>query len=368
MARQADSQTAGRPDAAPRGALVGVLAGVVFAAAAGAITYAVWQTFRGRGAQFTYDLTALRQTDPNLIVCREIGSGFPTGFRTSRAIAVGPDAAIYVSGDQAVRKFDAAGRQVGEIAAAEPPGALAVGADGRIYAATAGRLRVYAADGALLTAWPQLGPNAMITSIAATQGEVFVADAGRRLVLRCEPSGKLLATIGRKDPERNVPGLNVPSPYLDVAMGPDGLLRVTNPGRHRIEAYTADGDFEFHWGEYSARPQGFCGCCNPVNFAILGGAKSFGDFDGFVTAEKGLTRVKIHDAEGRFVGVVAGPESFRRHDELAALKPTGEPFAALDVAVDGEGRILVLDPYVNQVRTFRRTGGGAATAATGTQR
>ena len=67
-------------------------------------------------------------------------------------------------------------------------------------------------------------------------------------------------------------------------MASDGLLRVVNPGRHRIEAYTFDGDLEFSWGKVSVGIEGFCGCCNPVNFAILSDGS-------FITCEKGLTRV-----------------------------------------------------------------------------
>jgi hypothetical protein len=57
----------------------------------------------------------------------------------------------------------------------------------------------------------------------------------------------------------------VPSACLDVEIAPDGLLRVNNPGRHRVETYTFDGDLELFWGRPSAAIDGFCGCCNPVN-------------------------------------------------------------------------------------------------------
>jgi len=84
-----------------------------------------------------------------------------------------------------------------------------------------------------------------------------------------------------------------------------------------------------------------------VNFAILPDGE-------VVTCEKGLTRVKIHDAEGNFLGVVAGPESFKKHDELVNNSPY-RTFGALDVAAGADGRILILDPQTNEVRTFRRT-------------
>jgi len=122
-------------------------------------------------------------------------------------------------------------------------------------------------------------------------------------------------------------------------------LRVVNPGPHKIEAYTFYGDMEFSWGETSIGIKGFSGCCNPVSFAILPDGR-------FVTAEKGVPRVKIYSDSGVFLSVVAGMESFR--DTVGVYDPddTGDTRKALDVAVDSGGRILVLDPVDKSVRVF----------------
>jgi len=330
------------------------VAGVVAAASLGAIGYAVWSSYRGRDARFNYDLSRLRKTDPNLIVCEEIGPGFKTGFQRSRAIAIDANGVVHVSGDRSIRRFDAAGRPLGETKIDGEPGCLAVDRDATLYVALAGRVAVYAADGRVKATWPAADERAMITSIAVTDTDVFLADAGGRIVRRCDKSGKLLNEIGRKDADRNIPGFVIPSAYFDIAMAPDGLLRVASPGRHRIEAYTVEGDLELSWGRPSGGPRGFCGCCNPVNFALMPSDRGFGDFAGFVTCEKGLTRVTLYDPDGGFLGVVAGCESFKRHDELLAGKPAATPHAALDVAVDGRGRIFVLDTCLNEVRVFKR--------------
>jgi len=145
----------------------------------------------------------------------------------------------------------------------------------------------------------------------------------------------------------------IPSPHFDLAVGRDGLLRVVNSGRHRIEAYTFDGDLEFWWGEFSnVELKGFTGCCNPVNFAILGD-------ESFVTCEKGLTRVKIYDAEGAFVGAVAGPEQLvEGGTSRICYFPADCQAGGFDVAVDAAGRILVLDTIKNVVRIFARREAG----------
>jgi len=334
----------------------GVLIGLVIVAAAGVaafVTISANKTGRGGsrlGPSYGYDLGKLRRVDPKLILYEEDGpAGIATGFAEARAIAVGPGDAVYVAGDTSVRVFDARGAVACDVGLPGPPRCLTVDADGTIYAGLKDHVEVLDANGTGRTAWPAAGENAVLTSIAVAGTDVFVADAGSRVVLRYDKAGKLLGRIGRKDPNRNIPGFVVPSPYFDLAMAPDGLLRVTNPGRHRIEAYTLDGDLELAWGTPSATNiEGFAGCCNPVNFAIGPGGE-------FITCEKGLTRVKVYDAEGVFRGVVASPAQFARHDRiLSARAPSPGESTALDVAIDSRSRVLVLDPCTGEVRVFVR--------------
>jgi hypothetical protein len=297
------------------------------------------------------DLSRLGGAQAAKVVAREIAK-FQPGFQRARAVAVAPGGEVYVSGDFAIRRFDPTGRKLAEIATIEPPGAIAVDANGTVYATFGNKVWVFDRDGRRVAAWPAR-ENAVLTSIAVCDAGVLAADAGGRCVLRYDRGGKVVKVIGKKDEAHDNPGFVVPSPYFDLAMAPDGLLRVTNPGRHQIEVYTLDGDRGAAWGRFSGtEPDGFVGCCNPANFAIVPAPGRPGDFAGFVTAEKGLARVKVFDADGKFVGLLAPPDTFARHDELVAAGPSGEPFAALDVAAGADGRIYVLDGVVGQVHVF----------------
>ena len=122
------------------------------------------------------------------------------------------------------------------------------------------------------------------------------------------------------------------------------------PGMHRIEAYTFDGNLEFWWGEFSSKVEGFCGCCNPVNFVIL-------EDESFVTCEKGLKRVKIYDPEGAFVGVVATPEQLGGIARICVL-PEECQTGGFDLSVDDKGRIFILDTVKNIVRIFSKKKAG----------
>jgi len=286
----------------------------------------------GLGEEFSYDLRAYRRTDPALIGYGEVNR-IATGLAAARGIATDAADRIYVAGDRAVRIFGKDGARAGEIALEAEPRCLAVASEGTVYVAMKDHVEAFGPDGARRAAWAGLGPRAAITSIAVGDAGVFVADAGNRVVLRCDTTGKVAREIGRKDPARGIPGFLIPSPHFDVAAARDGLLRVANPGRHTIEVYTPDGDLELEWGRASIGIDGFSGCCNPTDIAVL-------EDGSVVTSEKGLPRVKVYDPQGTLQCVVAGAEAFP------------EDAVGLDLAVDSGGRILVLDPTDASVRIF----------------
>jgi len=305
----------------------------------------------GLSKEFTYDIAKLAHIDPNLILYEESGKPIGTGFTAAKAVAVDTKGSIYVAGDGSVRKFAPSGALLDEINLGETPGCLAVAADAMIFVGLRDHAEVYDAQGRLLASWRSLGSDAILTSIAVSQDDVFVADAGNRLVVRYDRAGNVVTRIGKKDLERNVPGFVIPSAYFDLAVSGDGLLRVVNPGNLRIDAYTFDGDFEFSWGQHSVEVEGFCGCCNPVNIAVLPGG-------GFVTCEKGLVRVKIYSSDGEFRGVVASPAQLVRDGDVRVCDLPEECQAGgFDVAVDSTGRVYVLDTIKNVVRVFTRMKG-----------
>ena len=305
----------------------------------------------GLGKEFKYDVDKLAKIDPNLILYEESAGAIKTGFANTHGIAVDSKGSVYVAGDKAIRIFAQSGDRLGEIKLDDTPRCLTVTEDGTIYAGMKDHVEVYDAQGQKQASWDSLGKDAILTSIAVSEDNVFVADAGHRIVIRYDTEGSIIIKIGRKDSIRNIPGFVVPSPYFDIAVPKDGLLRVVNPGRLRIEAYTLEGDIEFWWGQPSAALEGFCGCCNPVNIAILPDG-------GFVTCEKGLVRIKIYNSEGSFVGVVAGPEQFGAGGtSKICMLPDECQTSGFDVAVDREGRIFVLDTVDNIVKVFTRVKG-----------
>ena len=279
-------------------------------------------------------LAKLRNVDPKLIGYREVAR-FPAGVTGARAVAV-DGKCTFVGGFNGVKVF--ADGDAREIALADTPNCLAA-KDGAIYVGFKDHVEVYDLAGKRTGAWATLPAGALITGVAVGESDIFIADSGRRVVVRTDRFGTILNEIGRAEPSRDIAGILLPSPHLNVAVAADGTVWLNNAGRHRMENYSPDGTLERFWGAYGMGAESFIGCCNPSDFTLLSDGS-------FVTAEKGVLRVKHYLADGRFDSFVAAPSAF-------APDMTGVKVAAGD-----DGRVVVLDRGDGTVHVFAPAGGG----------
>ncbi len=331
-----------------------VTAVVVLAVAVGIV--ALWRIDRsgregsGLGDAFQYPIDEYKKIDPALIHYEKTGE-FATKMERARAVAVGPEDRIYVAGDKAVHVFDAAGTLRSKIGLEGRPSCLAVGGPdhafpGRMYVGVGRRIVLLTDQDEPAGTWEVPGEKPQLTSIAAARDDVFVADCSGRVVLRFDTAGELIDRIGLRDEERGIPGFVIPSPFFDVAAAPDGLLWVVNPGALRLEAYSPEGNLELFWKkEGSAGIEGFFGCCNPAHFAVLPDGR-------FVTAEKGLVRVKVYSPHGQLECVVAGPGELGTPSAGGTEDLFDHEHKAVDVAADSRGRIVILETGGRNVRIY----------------
>jgi len=284
--------------------------------------------------QFRYDLDELKRTDAALVLY-EAAAALPLTLGAPAALAVDSADRIHVCNSNTVQVLSPTGRKVAEFGVPAPAHCLAVAPDLSTYVGVGDHVVVLDTNGAVRATWPADNENGYVTALAVMDGTVFAADAGNRLVLRYDSTGTRLGEItGKKDPADSK-GFIVPSPYFDLARGRGGTLWVTNPGRRAIQEHSVDGAFMTQWGHASMQADGFCGCCNPTHLAALPDGS-------FITAEKGLVRVKVYSPAGEFTGIVAGPESFAVSAEVR------------DIGSDSRGRVLVLDSHTPAVRGFTR--------------
>ena len=295
----------------------------------GAGTYLVKSRRVELGKSFTYSVDDYRQVDPSLIRYTEVDPIIPTLGKLS-ALALAPSGQLVVGGENGIKIFPMIGKKQQAPTQSVPrvgnPSCLAVDDEGTVFAGMLDHVEVFA-KGENPSVWPSPSPKAYLTSVAVDDNFVFVADAGSRCIWRYpKEGGEPLKIEGER-------AFNIPSPFFDLDIGTDGSLWVVNPGYHAFENMRQDGTLISSWERSSFRIDGFSGCCNPANFSLMPDGS-------FLTAEKGLPRVKIHNLDGSLRCVVAAPDQF------------DDGVTGLDVAVDDAGRIYVLDPARNQVRIF----------------
>lgn len=279
---------------------------------------------------YEYDLTAFRAVKPEQILFRQLAP-IPLEEAEIGALAVDLDNRLYTAGTTQLAVRSAPdGAVIERLALPAPVTCLAVGPDATVYLGEENQVVLRKPPARIVGSWRDFGAHSLLTSIAVSESEVAVADAGNRRVLRFDNAGRRLDTAPAA-----AKAFVIPSPYFDLAYAPDRSLWVVNPGRLRLENFDADGARRRFWGRPGMGVEYFCGCCNPVHMTVRPDGS-------FVTSEKGLVRVKLYDPDGVFLGVVAGPAAF------------SNVATALDVACDSQGRVYVLEPEAGCVRVFEQ--------------
>jgi hypothetical protein len=283
---------------------------------------------------YIYDLEELRRVPSELIQWEMVGQK-RIEAEAFHGVAAGYRDYTYISGDERILVLDGSDNQVMQIELEDAATALAVDRDGTLYAGLGDHIVVYESSGSLKDRWADLGAKSIITSITVGEKEIYVADAGNRQVFIFTKSGRLISIIDGRDEKKEIQGFVVPSPYFDTAIDQDHNLWIVNPGLHTLEKYSREGRFLDLWRKNPVGIDGFSGCCNPVHIAVFP--------DGlFATSEKGLQRVKLYGSSGEFLHVVASSKAFTRRSDV------------LDLAIDSQGRIVVLDLAAGVLQRFAR--------------
>jgi hypothetical protein len=281
---------------------------------------------------YEYKMDKLRHIDSSLIGYKQYNLIKPD-IEQLHGIAVDKSDNIFIAGKDKVIVYNSELKEKSFFKTGKEAKCIAIEDNGSVYLGILDHLEVYDSVGKFLKSWNPVNEKSVITSIAVTEKFVYVADAGNRVVYQYDKNGNLIKEIGKKNVDKGIPGFIIPSPYFDLLIGREGELWVVNPGRHSLESYNENGDLVSSWTKTSMDVDGFCGCCNPSNIAMLSDGS-------FVTSEKAIERVKIHLPSGEFKTVVASPENF------------DEGTKGIDLAVDSKDRIFVLDPVKKSVCVY----------------
>jgi len=244
-----------------------------------------------------------------------------------KAIAVSSLKSIFLAGDSWIACYDENLKLLWNLKTTKPVTALSISGD-TLYASTIETILIISSGGEIKDEWGPFEDNAIITSITSNRSFVAFADAGNKIVVVLNKKGDLRTLIG-KTGEQFV----VPSPYFDVTLNEEKTLYIANTGNRRIETRKTDGTLVSYFGQPGTAPDAFCGCCNPAHFAVIPG--------GFVTAEKGLNRIKILNENGEFLEYVSS-----KNDFIASVP--------LDVASFDGKTIYAANPADGKLYIFKR--------------
>ncbi len=281
---------------------------------------------------YEYNVDQFKTVDPDLVHYRET-KNIPLGDRVPGGIDVFNEE-IFLTGLNFIIVIRPDGVQKSSFPI-EGKGECIKATEENIIIGLKSEILIYDHSGKLLNSWKIENERTILTSIAVKDDLIFLADAGNRRVLSYDLQGALQTEFEGKREGNAGHGFIVPSANFDLVVNSFGELWITNPGEHAIENYTDNGQIRGFWAKSSMEIEGFTGCCNPAEIAVL-------EDGSFVTSEKGLVRIKVYDASGKLISVVAPPEKFNEEGH------------APEVAVGKNGEIYTLDFDRNMIRLFEK--------------
>ncbi|MFN2280965.1 MAG: NHL repeat-containing protein, partial [Anaerolineales bacterium] len=169
----------------------------------------------------------------------------------------------------------------------------------------------------------------------APDGSLYVVDTGNHRVLHLTPEGDLINTWGEYGSQDTGIGA-LPTAFNEpwgIAISPEGEVYVADTWNHRIQKFTADGEYLLSWGVFgqAETPDAFWG---PRDVVV--------DDNGHVyIADTGNKRIAVFDTEGQFItefGEVGYADG--QFDEPSGL------------ALDADGNLYVADTWNQRIQVF----------------
>ena len=165
-------------------------------------------------------------------------------------------------------------------------------------------------------------------------GTIYVADSRNHRIQQFDPEGFQLNSWGTfaNILEGSAPPSTFNEPW-DVAVGPDGAVYVADTWNHRIQKFTASGQFVTMWGYFGQAETGdaFWG---PRSVVVSNDNRVF-------VSDTGNKRIAIFDSDGAFLGQVGS----------AGMLP-GQFDEPVGIALDSENLLYVIDTWNQRLQVL----------------
>ena len=170
---------------------------------------------------------------------------------------------------------------------------------------------------------------------AAKDGTIYVADSRNNRILHLSEEGEVLQSWGSyaNAMEGEAAGGTFYEPW-DVAVAPDGSVFVADTWNHRIQHFTAEGEFIKMWGHFVDQGAGAEGLWGPRGVAV--------DERGHVyVTDTGNKRVIVYDMDGNYIGEFG-----------SAGMEQGQLDEPVGIDVGKDGKIYVADTWNQRIQVF----------------
>jgi hypothetical protein len=275
------------------------------------IGYMIFDSVRSAGTTGDLDKSGTSKIPEDMW---KISSDFTVKEGSLKAVSVSPSGNIYLGGDSFISCYDKDLKLIWDVKTPAPVTSLCTSGDS-IFASTTELVLVVSSEGRIRNEWGPFEDSCIITSVSSNRKYIAVADAGNKMVMILDKGGEVKKIIGQNDGQ-----FIIPSAYFDVALTDDNTLFVANTGHRRVETRDINGDLKSFFGEPGLAPEAFCGCCAPAHFILIP--------DGFVTAEKGINRIKILNKKGEFIEFVCSRNNFIKSEPLDLASADGKTIYA----------------------------------------
>ena len=304
------------------------------------------------------------------------GSFAGAGFRAHVDLALGPDGRIYVLNrsweyrpdgvrvtmltidEELLGDFAQFGERDGDL---YWPTSIAFDSDLNVYIADdwLNRISIFDKDGSFLDKWGVAGSGDGELNKPARirfdkEDNMYLVDSGNNRVQKFTKEGKFLAKWGEGgsgEGQFNLPwGLNIDD---------KGDVYVADWKNHRIQKFTPDGQYLAEFGRAGSEVGEFN---HPTDVAV----DKYGDM--YVT-DYGNERVQVLTPDGRHITTFTGdatlskwgedllkanPDMIRMRGLLRDLSEQEKFWGPTAVAIDEQGRIIIIDAHRLRLQIYRR--------------
>ncbi len=183
----------------------------------------------------------------------------------------------------------------------------------------------------------------------AADGTLYVTDSTNNQILHIDQEGNLIDSWGEYGASDFANGIDAPAGAFSepwgIAVGPDGSVYVADTWNHRIQKFTADGDFITMWGDFGAA-ETLYSFWGPRGVAVDDAGHVF-------VTDTGNKRVVIFDSDGNALTSFGG----------AGLE-VGQFDEPVGIEVDDQGRVYIADTWNDRIQVMIPDGVGSLTYST----